>query len=102
MQLTLEAERLKEVEKNARRQKWFIAGLSTALAIALGLGHYTAPRENITRRHDSSQPLLQRRQLLLRQLLALVEVLCFVLDRRHFRPGAGVEPFAKLFDPFGE
>jgi len=38
MQLTLEAERLKEVEKNARRQKWFIAGLSTALAIALGLG----------------------------------------------------------------
>ncbi|MEG4519925.1 MULTISPECIES: WD40 domain-containing protein [unclassified Microcoleus] len=38
MQLTLEAERLKEVEKNARRQKWFIAGLSTALALALGLG----------------------------------------------------------------
>ena len=38
MQLTLEAERLKEVEKNARRQKWFIAALSFALAIALGLG----------------------------------------------------------------
>ncbi|MEG3918752.1 AAA-like domain-containing protein [Microcoleus sp. POL10_C6] len=38
MQLTLEAERLKEVEKNARRQKWFIAALSLALAIALGLG----------------------------------------------------------------
>ena len=38
MQLTLEAERLKEVEKNARRQKWFIAGLSTALAIAMFLG----------------------------------------------------------------
>ena len=38
MQLTLEAERLKEVEKNARRQKWFIAALSLALAIALFLG----------------------------------------------------------------
>ncbi|MEG4856895.1 AAA-like domain-containing protein [Microcoleus sp. K1-B6] len=38
MQLTLEAERLKEVEKNARRQKWFIAALSFALAIALFLG----------------------------------------------------------------
>jgi WD40 repeat protein len=38
MQLTLEAERLKEVEKNARRQKWFIVALSFALAIALGLG----------------------------------------------------------------
>src|SRR4028119_1463035 len=38
MQLTLEAERLKEVEKNARRQKWFIAALSIALAIALFLG----------------------------------------------------------------
>ncbi|MEG3956546.1 AAA-like domain-containing protein [Microcoleus sp. herbarium2] len=38
MQLTLEAERLKEVEKNARRQNWFIAALSLALAIALGLG----------------------------------------------------------------
>jgi WD40 repeat protein len=45
MQLTLEAEKLKEVErrltlekKNARRQKWFIAALSFALAIALFLG----------------------------------------------------------------
>jgi WD40 repeat protein len=38
MQLTLEAERLKEVEKNARRQKWFISVLSLALAIALFLG----------------------------------------------------------------
>ncbi|MEG4036872.1 AAA-like domain-containing protein [Microcoleus sp. S36b_A4] len=38
MQLILEAERLKEVEKNARRQKWFIAALSLALAIALFLG----------------------------------------------------------------
>jgi len=38
MQLTLEAERLKEVEKNARRQKGFIAALSFALAIALFLG----------------------------------------------------------------
>jgi len=38
MQLTLEAERLKEVEKNARRQKGFIAALSFALAIAFGLG----------------------------------------------------------------
>ncbi|MEG4441744.1 AAA-like domain-containing protein [Microcoleus sp. AT9_B5] len=38
MQLTLEAERLKEVEKNARRQKWFIAALSLALAIALFFG----------------------------------------------------------------
>ncbi|MEG4076138.1 AAA-like domain-containing protein [Microcoleus sp. Pol14C2] len=38
MQVTLEAERLKEVEKNARRQKWFIAALSFALAIALFLG----------------------------------------------------------------
>jgi len=38
MQLTLEAERLKEVEKNARRQKWFIIALSLALAIALFLG----------------------------------------------------------------
>ncbi|WP_445175587.1 WD40 domain-containing protein [Microcoleus sp.] len=38
MQLTLEAERLKEVEKNTRRQKWFIAALSLALAIALFLG----------------------------------------------------------------
>ena len=38
MQLSLEAQRLKEVEKNARRQKWFIAALSLALAIALLLG----------------------------------------------------------------
>src|SRR6476661_249595 len=38
MQLSLEAQRLKEVEKNARRQKWFIAALSFALAIALFLG----------------------------------------------------------------
>ncbi|WP_445247287.1 AAA-like domain-containing protein [Microcoleus sp. OTE_8_concoct_300] len=38
IRLTLEAERLKEVEKNAKRQKEFIAALSLALAIALLFG----------------------------------------------------------------